>query len=214
MISNLQELEKRMGQYEDWTETTLLEIVQTEELLNLFTPELATHLFETRSNDRRFDILLPVKYGYQLKQVMKQISGYIEQASKEEISIEEFRNNIIRMKDEGVLFSKTLAYLTILMLASDIDISEEVEEIGTVLDELIEIVDTIDVANGIEVIRDILQVVIQVREQYFAQYSVDVLKSTDKLKEVFEKIDEQAANSLSDLLDEENLEEDEDLSED
>ena len=36
MISNLQELEKLLGQYEDWTEETLLQIVQNEKLLEVY----------------------------------------------------------------------------------------------------------------------------------------------------------------------------------
>lgn len=205
MISNLQELEKLLGQYEDWTEETLLQIVQDEKLLEVFTPELATHLFETRSNDNLFDILLPVKYGYQLKEVQKQIDGYLEKLTHEEITLDEVKEKIILMKDEGVLFSKISAYLTILAIMKDVDIKEDKEIISSLLEEIIEICESIDLDNGMQVIIDILEIVIPVRELYFERYEIDLLDDTKPLSQLLEKINQRTEELVNSMMEQESI---------
>jgi hypothetical protein len=205
MISNLQELEKLLGQYEDWTEETLLQIVQDEKLLEMFTPELAAHLFETRSNDTLFDILLPVKYGHQLKEVQKQIDGYLERLVHEEITLEEVKEKIILMKDEGVLFSKISAYLTILAIMKDVDVKEDKEIISSLLEELIEICESIDLDNGMQVIIDILEIVIPVRELYFERYEIDLLDDTKPLSQLLEKINQRTEELVNSIMEQQNI---------
>jgi hypothetical protein len=205
MISNLEKLETQLGQYEDWTEATLLQIVQDESLLEMFTPELATYLFETRDNDNLIDILLPVKYGYQLREVQKKISENIEKLENSEIDLTEFKENILLIKNKGTLFSKVSAYLTILIMLPEIDLLEESEEISDLLDVLIKVIEEIDFDNGIEVVFDILELLIPIREIYFEKYEIDLLKDKEILSDIFDKLNKKTQTAVDSLI--ENAEE-------
>ena len=101
--------------------------------------------------------------------------------------LEEVKEKIILMKDEGVLFSKISAYLTILAIMKDVDIKEDKEVISSLLEELIEICESIDLDNGMQVIIDILEIVIPVRELYFERYEIDLLDDTKPLSQLLEK---------------------------
>jgi hypothetical protein len=215
MITRIEELEKILNEsYENWTEDTLLKIVQDEKTLEIFTPELATYLFDNRSNDNLHDILLPVKYGHQLREVQKYISSHLEMLDNGEITLEELFKVIRTMKSDGNVFSRGAAYFTILAspLFDDEDISKDVETIESILNELIEITSSIDIYQGSIVINEILNFIIPIRELYFGRYEVDVLTDLSKLQELFEKFNELEQNSIDELMDE-FLEDDEDQSE-
>lgn len=175
--------------YEGWAEVTLFKIIQTEELFKLFTPELATYLFDNRRNDLLYDILLPVKYGYQIREVKQTINKLLQQHIDEDLEITTVIEDIINMKDDDNVFTKAGAYLTILALFKEtVDVSEYKEDIVKTLNELISIAETINVKDGIEVIEEILNLIIPIREFYFEKHEIDLLSDTTKLKELFDSI--------------------------
>jgi len=195
-IKNLEEvLEKK---YEDWEQSTLLEIVESEELMDLFTPEVAAYLVENKTNDKIYDIMLPVKYGYYMREVKALIYAYSQQEANEEITRKVFVFNIMSLT-KGKLFSKALAYYTILHLIDEKDLTSNLTDIQEVIDQLLDIINEVKIETAIELIAEIMDIIDPIREAYFEKYKIDIFEYT-KLAEKYVSIIERLNKATEPLI--------------
>jgi hypothetical protein len=178
MEQSVLKLEEILNQkYEDWTQDTLAEIVNNEEAIALFTPEVVVHLLLERKNDNIIDTLLPVKFGFDVRAIKEKIEGYLTELKENGGSIEDYQKNILSLKEYDNPIYKTAVYLTeVASFREDYDVSKEEEDIRKTIADLKVLLDSLKIDEGFQVILEILDIVFPLRELYFQRYNVDLLK--------------------------------------
>lgn len=207
MILLSEKLEELVGlKYEDWTLTTLVDIVQTEETFNLFTTEMATYMFENKTNDILYDIMLPVKYGHYIKEVKILIDTYLHDLEAGTMTREEFAANIETLRN-GKLFSKILAYFTIVYVLDEVSILENLEDIHTCVDELLDIINEVKLETGMNLIADIMDLIEPIRTIFHERYEIDIFDGLDlkeKYKGIIDMLNKASEEMILDRIAQEN----------
>jgi pentatricopeptide repeat protein len=178
MEQNVLKLEELLNKkYEDWTQETLAEVINSEEAINLFTPELVVHLLLERKNDNLLSTLLPVKFGFDVRAIKEKIEGYLTELKENNGSIEDYQKNILALKEYDNPIYKIAVYLTeVASFREDYDVSKEEEDIRKAIADLKILLDSLSIDEGFQVILEILDIVFPLRELYFQRYNVDLLK--------------------------------------
>jgi len=195
MLEKLKKLETLVGlNLQDWTEETLLAIIQDEKIIKELTPELAIYMIELHEsgqikNEVIIDVLKPVKYAHYLREVQAQVDEYLEKASNRELTKDEFEALINSMIQNGGPLQKAGGYLTLLMVL-DTDIRERKEDISNVLSDIIDIVNSLNVDTAFEVDSKLVDLVNMITEAFFQKYQEDVLTRKDDFESILRTLDE------------------------
>jgi hypothetical protein len=192
MEENLKKVEEILGKkYEDWTQETLAELLQSEEALTLFTPELVVYLLLNRKNDKTFKTLLPVKFGYDIRASKDIIQTALAEFKEKKISEEEYQNKVLTLKNINNPIYKAAAHLTeIASFNQSYDVSKEEKEISDNLTKIKELMMSISLDEGFQVALEILDIVFPIRELYFQRYKVDLLKDEKYFDETIKIMNE------------------------
>jgi pentatricopeptide repeat protein len=178
MEQNVLRLEEILNtKYEDWTQETLAEIVNNEEAIQLFTPEVVVHLLLEKKNDNIVSTLLPVKFGFDVRAIKEKIEGYLTELKENNGSIEDYQKNILALKEYDNPIYRTAVYLTeVASFREDYDVSKEEEDIRKAIADLKVLLNSLNIDEGFQVILEILDIVFPLQELYFQRYNVDLLK--------------------------------------
>jgi hypothetical protein len=192
MEENIKKLEEILGQkYEEWTDETLGKIIASKEAIELFVPELVVHLLLTRKNDRIVNILIPIKYGFDLRAIKQKIEVELKALKEENKPVEEFKKAVIALKDLDNPIFKLAVYLTELAaFGPDHDISKEEDKIKAAIADYKKILLGLRLDQGLQVVFELLDLLYPFTELYFQRYQVDLLKGDQEMEELLKKINE------------------------
>jgi arginine utilization protein RocB len=192
MNEKIKKLEELLElKYEEWTPETLLRVIKEENLLVLFSTDVAAHLAETKKNPLIESIMQPVKYGHYLKEVKNQIESYLKDLKEEKSSPEEFKTRILSMKNNGGPLQRSGAYLTILSTIESYEFTDDDKlDVSKSLKELIDIINSLDFDNGFQIIIGLIDLIFPIRELYFSRYQKDPLENMEELNAILKKLDE------------------------
>jgi hypothetical protein len=192
MEENLKKVEEILGKkYEDWTQETLAELLQSEEALSLFTPELVVYLLLNKKNDKTFKTLLPVKFGYDIRASKEIIESALSELKEKKISEEDYQKKVVALKEINNPLYRAAAHLTeIASFGESYDVSKEEKEIVDNLKAVKELMLSISLDEGFQVALEILDIVFPIRELYFQRYKVDLLKDEKYFEETIKIMNE------------------------
>jgi hypothetical protein len=184
MEENIKKLEDILGEkYEDWTQETLAKLVGKEEAIELFTPELVVHLILNKTNDKIIKTLLPVKFGFDIRSVKSRIEEELKELKENNGTREKYQENILSLKEINNPIYKTAVYLTeVASFDESYDVSKEETEIRQTIVELKELMNTLELDEGFQVILEILDILFPLREVYFQRYNIDLLKDDEDIE--------------------------------
>jgi len=189
MKENIEKLESLLeSKYENWTIDTLVKVVETPELKNLLTPEVATFLAENKINDGINNIMVPIKYGFYIRKMKGEIEVALESLNEKKISEDGFKT-VINKLINGTTIEKMGGYLAMMTIFPDEKVNKEL--IQKALDETFDIVENIDLTMGMEVVLEFLDLIFPVRELYFKQTQEDLVSDKSRLEKILVAIDEQ-----------------------
>jgi len=209
MVNKLEKLEKAIGKkYEDWDMDTLVEIVQSKETLQLFTLEVAAYLVKHKINTKIYDTMLPVKYGYYIRETKTLIDSYLDDLTNSIITKDVFSSKLMILKS-GKLFSKAIMYLTVLYVLEEEDISGDLEDIQYCIDKLLDIINEVKLETSMDLIADIMDIIDPLRTLYHERYEIDVFDGMN-LKEKYEKVIDRLNNATEEMILDKITQEDED----
>jgi hypothetical protein len=205
MKEKIEKLESLLeSKYENWTAETLLRVVNESNLLELFTTDVAAHLAETKVNESIKDIMEPVKYGHYLRETKREIESYLKNLKEEKDSAEDFKKNILNMKEKGSTIQKAGAYLAILSTIESYEFTEEdKKDISKILTEVVDIMKSLKLEEGIQVISELMDIVFPIRELYLEKYKQDPLPDFKDINNILIQLNEMTKNYF------ESIEEDE-----
>jgi hypothetical protein len=177
--------EKLDTPYEEWTNDTLTAILEDDSAIELFTPELVAYLLLERENPNIFDTLLPVKYGFDLRAIKEMVEELLRVHKEDGGSLEDFKTEVLKIeKSESPIF-KVVAYLTILAaFEEDYDLKVREKEIRKTIDEYVEILKSLKIDEGFQVIIELFDLIFPFCELYFQRYNVDLLKDNSDFQEI------------------------------
>jgi len=178
MEKDLEKLETLLGEkYEDWTQDTLAKILGSEEAIELFKPELVVYILLNKKNDTIVNTLLPVKYGFDIRAIKEQIEEYLVAYKEQGLSLEEYKEKVLKLKDLDNPIFKLAVYLTeIASFGEDYDMSKEEVEIRAALTDYKKILLSLRIDEGFQVIIELLDLLYPFAELYNQRYKVDLLK--------------------------------------
>lgn len=192
------------SKYEEWTQETLARLVNNDEAIKLFTPEVVVYLILNRKNDNIIKTLLPVKFGFDIRAVKSKIEEELVELKENKGPMEKYQENILKLKEIDNPIYKTAVYLTeVASFGEDYDVSKEEPEIRKTISELKELLDSLEMDEGFQVILEILDILFPLREVYFQRYGVDLLKDDKDFDTLLEAMNKKTKEML-DLFNEMN----------
>lgn len=214
MEDTIKKLEELLGiKYEEWTQETLAQLVNNDEAIKLFTPEVVVYLILNRKNDNIIKTLLPVKFGFDIRAAKSAIEKELIELKEKNGSMAKYQENILKLKEINNPIYKTAVYLTeVASFGEDYDVSKEETEIRQTIKELKELLDSLEMDEGFQVILEILDVLFPLREVYFQRYNVDLLKDDKDFDVLLEAMNKKTKEMLDvfNAMKEEGGEEEED----
>jgi hypothetical protein len=192
MEDNVKKLEEILGEkFEDWTEPTLGKMLKTEEAIKLFTPEMVVHLLLTRKNDKIIEVLVPIKYGYDLRAIKAKIEEQLIELKEKNKPLEDYKNEILKYSKMDNPIFKIAVYLTALAtFGPDYDLSKEEPEIRKSISNFKKILLGLKLDEGFQVITELLDLLFPFRELYSQRYKVDLLKDDKELETFIDTVNE------------------------
>jgi len=190
MQENINKLEEILGKkFEDWTDDTIIQMVSSEELLKLFTKEVAVELITTRKNESLSKMLTPIKFGYYYTKTRAALEEELKNLVENKMPVEMFKSNVLHiMHHNNDPISKVLIYLTILNTVKDQDVFTE-EDVRKAVNEYKEILLSLDLDQGFELIVDLVDVLFPLREIYFQIHKVDILDQDKEIDGLLTRLD-------------------------
>lgn len=188
MKENVEKLENLLEvKYEDWNLQTLMTIIEKEELRVILTPETATFLVENRTNDALYDVMLPIKYGFYIRKMKGAIEAGLTDLNEKKIDESAFKEILIKLLS-GSFIDKMGAYLAFLTMFPAEPIDEA--DLKATMNGILDLIETIDLASGLEVSLEFLDLVFPVRELYFKVKQIDLVEDKTRLEKILTAIDE------------------------
>jgi len=190
MEKTIIKLEELLGKkYEDWTSDTVIEIVNSKEALSLFTPDIIFNLVDTRKNDEVHPILLPVKYGYIIRDLKEKLQEKLLEVNNDQITKETFEKDILKLREECKNPIEMLGYnLTIITTFENYDLSKEAEDVRQNIKDYKTMLLSLDFETGFEVTTEMLDILFPFREIYFQKYQEDLFKDDKEIEELLDKL--------------------------
>jgi hypothetical protein len=209
MESKILELERLLGnKFEDWTEESIIQIVNSEETLALFTPEVIIHLIENRTNDKVKEILIPVKYGFYFNRARISTEDYLKDLVDGSGDQERFEKGILELKDEAETGIERLVYylpIAHYFKNSDYNLSEHKDQILKDIAEVKTAILTMNFEMGFELIVEMLDVIFSFRENYFYLFQEDIMKDDEDLAPVLGRLNEMTEELMQHLGEQEHV---------
>jgi pentatricopeptide repeat protein len=198
MKDTVEKLEKLLGEsYESWTRDTLAKIIDSEEAINLFTPELVVHLLLERKNDELLPTLLPVKFGFDIRAVKAKIEEQLVELRENNGTMENYRSKVLALKEINNPIFRTAVYLTeVASFGDDYDVSKEEVEIKAAIAELKKLLDSLNMDDGFQVILEILDILYPLKELYFQRYQVDLLDGDTDFDTLLEALNKKSKEMI------------------
>jgi len=198
MEDTVKKLEELLGEkYEDWTQDSLANIVNSEEALQLFTPEIVVHLLLNRENNNIVDTLLPVKFGFDIRAVKSKIEEYLTELKENGGSMEDYQKNILALKEIDNPIYKLAVYLTeVASFGDDYDVSKEEEDIIKTISDTNILLDSLKIDEGFQVILEILDILFPLKELYFQRYEKDLLKDNEDFDILLEALNKKSQEMI------------------
>jgi hypothetical protein len=198
MEDKVKKMEEILGsKFEDWTQETLAKVLQSEEALRSFSPELVVHLLSTRKNENVFSTLLPIKYGFDIRAIKAKIEEQLSSLKEKGMPIEEYRKNILEMKKTDNPIFKIAVYLTeVASFGQDYDSSKDEADIRSSLDGFKKILTSLKIDEGFQVITELLDLLFPFREMYFQRYKVDLIKDDEEIKSIVDAVNSKAKEMM------------------
>jgi hypothetical protein len=194
MEEKIKKIEEILGsKFEDWTDETLASIMNNEEAIKAFSPEVVVHLLKTRKNEGISGTLIPIKYGFDVRAIKSKIEGHLVSRKEKGMTEEDYRKNILDLKKLDNPIFKIAVFLTeVASFSEDYDVSKEEKEISEAVDGVAKIISSLDMTRGFFVITEILDILFPLRELYFQRYKVDIIKGNENLKKIVEAVNSRA----------------------
>lgn len=209
MEQKILELENLLGEkYEEWTEETIVKIVNSEETLLLFTPEVILHLIENRTNDSIKEILIPVKYGFYFNRARVSVEDYLKDLIEGSEDQEKFEKGILELKDSAETGIERLVYylpIAHYFKDSEYNLSEHKEQIVKDIQEVKTAILTMNFEMGFELIVEMLDVLFSFRENYFYLFNEDIMKDDTDLQPVLDKLNEMTEELMQHMAEKEHV---------
>lgn len=198
MEKELKELEKILNKkYEDWTEDTLGEVLNNEEALKLFTPELVVYALLNRKNDAIIDILLPIKYGFDIRAIKEEIEKYLVDYKENGLSLEDYKTKVLELKKLDNPIFKLAVYLTeIASFGDDYDVSKEETEIKLAIEDYKKILLSLKIDEGFQIIIELLDLIYPFAELYNQRYKIDLLKDDKDFSMILESVNKKTKEMM------------------
>jgi hypothetical protein len=190
MEDKVKKLEELLGsKYEDWTEDTLTKIITSEEAISLFTPEMVVHLLLNKKNENITDILVPIKYGFDLRAIKSKIEEQLKELKENNKPLEDFKRDILVYKEINNPIFKLAVFLTELAaFGPDYDVSKEEESIRSAISDFKKILIGLKLDEGFQVLLELFDLLFPVKELYFQRYNVDLLKDDKEIEDVMKRV--------------------------
>ena len=194
MEDQVKKIESILGEkFEDWTDETLTKMLKSEEAISAFTPELVVHLLLTRRNDKIADVLVPIKYGFDIRAIKAKIEEQLAALREKGLPMEEYKKNVTVLKKLDNPIFKVAVYLTeVASFGDDHDASKEESQIVQAISGVGKIMASIKVESSFQVLTELLDLLFPLRELYFQKYKVDLFKGNDQIKSVIDSVNEMA----------------------
>jgi hypothetical protein len=198
MEDKVKKLEETLGaKYEDWTNETLAGVLNSEDALKLMTPELVVHLLMTRKNDKIVDVLVPVKYGFDIRAIKAKIEEQLVNLKEKKMPIEEYRAKILELKKLDNPIFKIAIFLTeIASFGDGYDVSKEEKEIRDAISGIKKVMVSLKIDEGFQILTEMLDILFPLRELYFQRYKVDLIKDDADIKRIVDSVNEKAKEVL------------------
>jgi hypothetical protein len=198
MEDKIKIVEEILGaKFEDWTNDTLAKLLTSEDALKAFTPEVVVHLLLTRKNDNIVDVLVPIKYGFDIRAIKAKIEEQLIARKEKGLPVEEYKKNILEMKKLDNPIFKVAVFLTeVASFGEDYDVSKEQDEILEAVRGLTKIMSSLKPEEGFQILTEILDLLFPLREMYFQRYKFDILKDNEEMKRIVESVNERARDLM------------------
>jgi hypothetical protein len=193
--NELKKLEEILGsKYEDWSDQTLAKILESEEAIKMLSPDMVVYLLENKKNSKVFGVLLPIKYGFDVRAIKRKIEEALKDHKENGLSLQDYKSRVLDIKKSHTnpIF-RVAVYLTELAsFGDDHDVSKDEKDIVSAMSDISDLMLSLKIDEGFKVITEILDMVFPVRELYFKRYKVDILKDNDKMRKVVDAVNAKA----------------------
>ena len=199
MEQNLIKMEELLGKkYEEWDQDTMIDILSSEELISYFTPETVVYLLLEKKNDEMSKMLLPVKFGFDVRAILYKIEELLVEFKEKNGTMEAYQEGINKLGEvENPIFKVSIFLTKALTFSDDYDLSKEEPQIRESLKELKELLGTLEIEEGYQVILEILDLAYRLREVYFQRYQIDLLEGDNDFNTLLEALNEISKQMIS-----------------
>jgi hypothetical protein len=196
MSEKIKKIEDMLGKTKDkWVPDTLDEIVSNDETLQLFTEEVIIDLLkESGVNIDIQKILKPIKYGYLSKQVSVKLNAKLEALQANKITLEDFKKETLSMFDESDIIGQIGKHFAILLMFDNPKDHINESELLSAIDKYVDILESLDMDIGFEVIIGLIDPIIALREVYFQLTQTDLFDKNNRVNALLNKLDEKTAS--------------------
>ena len=188
-MEEIQKLETAVGKpVEQWNvdDINKFSLEENNELLQLLkNPDVVSECLERSSKTDKevADILVPLYIKAQVSTAEKEANDILVKLEDDEIGKEEARADILKMLDNKSMYHHLVAYLLLISVFQDEDVSKYEIDIKTCIGSLKEIIcgltstmlDTL-----YTLIMDLFELIFPLRSRYYEKYQVDILDDEDK----------------------------------
>jgi hypothetical protein len=190
-MEKIKKIEELIGKTIDkWTPDTLDEIVSNDESLALFTEEVIIDVLQKQViNEDIQKILTPIKYGYLSKQVSLKLNAKLEALQGETITLEQFKKDTLSMFEDDNIIGQIGKYIAILLMFDNPKDHVDEKQLSSIIDKYVDVLESLDINIGFEVIIGLIDPVIALRELYFQLTQVDLFEKNNRVNTLLNKLD-------------------------
>lgn len=196
-------MEEAIGsKFEDWTTETLVKIVSEQSLIEKFTPELVMYLLENKKNDRIERTLMPIKYGFILREAKATVEELLKDLNEGSKDKEKFRESITALTKANSPVTRIVAMLTIVAILDDSNLDKREAEVITAIEGYKKIMTSLGIDEAFQIIIELIDVLFPFREVYAKRFGKDLLKNDPVIKSLQEQLNAKA-QEMHDFMSEE-----------
>jgi len=200
-------MEQAIGsKFEDWTTDTLVRIVSEQSLIEKFTPELVMYLLENKKNDRIERTLMPIKYGFILREAKATVEELLKDLNEGSKDKEKFRASITALTKANSPVTRIVAMLTVVAILDDSNLDKREADVVTAIEGYKQIMTSLSIDEAFQIIIELIDVLFPFREVYAKRFGKDLLKNDQVIKSLQDQLNAKA-QEMEDFMSEHDEEE-------
>jgi hypothetical protein len=186
-------LENAIGaKFEDWSTDTLVRIVSEQSLIEKFTPELVMYVLENKKNDSIDKTLMPIKYGFILREAKSTIEALLKDLNEGSKDKEKFRSSLELMLKANSPITRLVAMITVVAVLDDSKLDKREADVISTIKGYEAIMESLGMDESFQIIIELMDVLFPFREIYAKRFGKDLLKDDKTIKSIQEQLNSKA----------------------